>query len=399
MKSGYKRLGNYIRLLDERNRDLEVKTLLGVSIRKMLIPSIANVVGTDMSTYKIIKKNQFAYGTVTSRNGDKISIALLKEFDKAIVSQVYLVFEVIDKELLLPDYLMMWFRRPEFDRYARFKSHGSARETFDWAEMLETELPIPSLEKQKEVIAEYEVIENRVQLNKKLCATLEETAQTIYKHWFEDFEFPVQSKSDPELVEGYKSSGGEMVECEELGKEIPVGWRVDNLGTICENFDSKRIPLSSFERKDLNKIYPYYGASSILDYVDRYLFDGTYILLGEDGTVITENGTPILQYVVGKFWVNNHAHVLKATNNFTEESLYLFLKNKNITNKITGAVQLKINQANLLSIRMIIPNNNIISNFNIIAEIIFKKNQNLKDQIEKLEELESLLLGKMAVED
>ena len=392
MKLGYKKLGDYIHLVDDRNRNLEVGTLLGVSIRKVLMPSIANTIGTDMSTYKIIRKNQFAYGTVTSRNGDKISIALLKEFDKALVSQIYLVFEVIDETVVLPDYLMMWFRRPEFDRYARFKSHGSARETFDWAEMLETELPIPSPEKQKELIEEYEAIENRIQLNKKLCATLEETAQTIYKHWFEDFEFPDENGKP------YQSSGGEMVECAELGKEIPRGWRLGKLGEICKNFDSKRIPLSSFERKDLEKIYPYYGASSILDFVDKYIFDGTYVLVGEDGTVMTENGTPILQYVVGKFWVNNHAHVLKATNNFTEESLFLFLKNKNITNKVTGAVQLKINQANLLSINIIIPEKNVIIQFNKSIKTIFEKKQNLIIQIEKLEELKSLFLGKMAVE-
>lgn len=132
MRLNYKRLGAYIRVVNNRNSNLEVDTLLGVSIRKVLMPSIANTVGTNMNTYKIIEKGQFAYGPVTSRNGDKISIALLNEHDKAIVSQAYTVFEVIDENLLNPEYLMMWFRRPEFDRYARFKSHGSAREIFDW---------------------------------------------------------------------------------------------------------------------------------------------------------------------------------------------------------------------------------------------------------------------------
>ena len=392
MKLGYKKLGDYIQLVDERNKNLEVETLLGVSVKKKFIKSIANTNGTDFTKYKKVKKNEFTYISDTSRRGDKIGIALLKQENVALVSQAYSVFKIKDFDELIPDYLMMWFCRPEFDRYARFKSHGSVREIFDWEEMCAIELPIPSPEKQKELIEEYEAIENRIQLNKKLCATLEETAQTIYKHWFEDFEFPDENGKP------YKSSGGEMVECEELGKEIPRGWRLGNLGEICKNFDSKRIPLSSFERKDLEKIYPYYGASSVLDFVDKYIFDGTYILVGEDGTVLTENGTPILQYVVGKFWVNNHAHVLKATNNFTEESLFLFLKNKNVTNKVTGAVQLKINQANLLSINIIIPERNVIIQFNKSIKTIFDKNQNLIVQIEKLEELKSLLLGKMAVE-
>ena len=116
MQSNYKMLGDYIQPVNERNKDLKVETLLGVSIQKILMPSIANTVGTNMKTYKIIKKNQFAYGPVTSRNGDKISIALLEEFDIAIVSQAYTVFEVVDTKKLHPEYLMMWFRRPEFDR-------------------------------------------------------------------------------------------------------------------------------------------------------------------------------------------------------------------------------------------------------------------------------------------
>lgn len=132
MKLGYKKLGDYIRLVDERNRNLEVETLLGVSVKKKFIKSIANTNGTDFTKYKIVKKNQFTYISDTSRRGDKIGIALLKQEDIALVSQAYSVFKIKDFNELIPDYLMMWFRRPEFDRYARFKSHGSVREIFDW---------------------------------------------------------------------------------------------------------------------------------------------------------------------------------------------------------------------------------------------------------------------------
>lgn len=185
MRSNYKKLGEYIRPVNIRNNDLKIDRLLGVSIRKVLMPSIANTIGTNMKTYKIINKNQFAYGPVTSRNGDKISVALLEEYNEAIISQAYTVFEVIDHEVLNPEYLMMWFRRSEFDRYARFKSHGSAREIFDWDEMCETTLPIPSIEKQREIVKEYNVIVNRIKLNEELNKKLEDTAQALYKHWFE----------------------------------------------------------------------------------------------------------------------------------------------------------------------------------------------------------------------
>ena len=180
----YKRLGDYIREVNVRNRELKVTDLLGVSISKEFIPSIANTIGTDMSAYKIVMRGQFAYGPVTSRNGDKVSIALLNGFDEAIISQAYTVFEIIDHEQLLPEYLMMWFRRPEFDRYARFHSHGSAREVFDWEELCDVMLPIPTIEKQREIVAEYETLTRRIRINEQMIQNLESTAQTLYRKMF-----------------------------------------------------------------------------------------------------------------------------------------------------------------------------------------------------------------------
>lgn len=184
MKSNYKRLGEYIQPVVGRNSDFDDLPLMGLSIQKKFIPSIANTIGTDMSTYRIIERNQFAFGPVTSRNGDKITIALFNDYEKALISQAYLPFEVKDIKELLPEYLMMWFRRPEFDRYARFKSHGSAREIFDWEEMCNTLLPIPSITKQREIVKEYNIVQNRIALNQQLIQKLEETAQAIYKQWF-----------------------------------------------------------------------------------------------------------------------------------------------------------------------------------------------------------------------
>jgi len=218
MQSNYKSLVNYIREVNVRNTELKVDKLMGVSIQKELMPSIANTVGTNMRTYKILKKRQFAYGPVTSRNGDKISVALLEDYDEVIISQAYTSFEIINIDKLLPEYLMMWFRRPEFDRYARFMSHGSAREVFGWEELCNTKLPVPSIETQRAIVIEYNTVKNRIALNNQLIQKLEETAQTIYKQWFVDFEFP------DENGQPYKSSGGKMVFNEELNKEVPEGW-------------------------------------------------------------------------------------------------------------------------------------------------------------------------------
>lgn len=187
MRSNYKALGNYIRVVDERNNTLEDLPLMGLSVSKVFFPTIANLIGTDMSTYKVVYRNQFTYIADTSRRGDKIAIALNDRFDKMLVSQAYTPFEIIDSKELDPEYLMMWFRRPEFDRYARFKSHGSAREIFDWGNMCDTLLPIPSIIKQREIVKEYNVIRNRIALNQQLIQKLEATAQAIYEEWFVDF--------------------------------------------------------------------------------------------------------------------------------------------------------------------------------------------------------------------
>jgi type I restriction enzyme S subunit len=179
MEKGYKILGNYIRLVDERNKDLSVTKLLGVSISKKFIPSIANIVGTDLSNYKIVRTGQFAYGPVTSRNGEKISIAYLDEED-CIISSSYTVFEVENKEELDPEYLMLWFSRPEFDRYARYKSHGSVREIFDWNELCMVELPVPDIEKQRKIVKAYKTITDRIDLKQKINDNLINTTDTIF---------------------------------------------------------------------------------------------------------------------------------------------------------------------------------------------------------------------------
>lgn len=186
MEKGYKILGNYIRLVDERNKDLSVTKLLGVSISKKFIPSIANIVGTDLSNYKIVRTGQFAYGPVTSRNGEKISIAYLDEED-CIISSSYTVFEVENKEELDPEYLMLWFSRPEFDRYARYKSHGSVREIFDWNELCMVELPVPDIEKQRKIVKAYKTLTDRIALKQKINDNLEAQANAIFSSSAPDF--------------------------------------------------------------------------------------------------------------------------------------------------------------------------------------------------------------------
>lgn len=188
MKSNYKQLGQFIRQVDVRNSEGKEENLLGVSVQKKFIPSIANTVGTDFNKYKVVKKGQFTYIPDTSRRGDKIGIALLEDYEEGLVSNVYTVFEIIDEKQLIPEYLMLWFSRPEFDRYARFKSHGSVREIFDWNELCMVELPVPDIEKQRKIVKAYKTITDRIALKQKINDNLEEAASAIFKSYFVTFE-------------------------------------------------------------------------------------------------------------------------------------------------------------------------------------------------------------------
>lgn len=176
---------------------------------------------------------------------------------------------------------------------------------------------------------------------------------------------------------------------------MPMDWHNGTVSEIIELHDSKRIPLSSRERAELAKIYPYYGATTVMDYVDRYLFDGIYLLLGEDGTVVDSKGFPILQYVSGRFWVNNHAHILSGKNGFSVELLYLLFSLTSVQSIVTGAVQPKISQANLNKIPVIIPSNKALQTFDSIIQPLFAQIRNFRAENDNLAATRDTLLPKL----
>lgn len=191
---------------------------------------------------------------------------------------------------------------------------------------------------------------------------------------------------------------------EEQAKALFKSWFVDNqeptwekktLADIVNIWDSMRKPLSATERDKMQKIYPYYGATSLMDYVDNYLFDGIYLLMGEDGTVVDDKGFPILQYVYGKFWVNNHAHVLTGANGFSTECIYILLSTTNVKSIVTGAVQPKINQANLKNIPIVIPPEDVLSDYKAIIHPLFAKIRNNSMEIHRLTIIHDTLLPKL----
>lgn len=251
------------------------------------------------------------------------------------------------------------------------KTHGTVfdtitRDTFDGLEV-----DIPELSKQKQIASLLKDIDDKIELNIRINNNLEQQAKALYKDWFFDF--------SPLSTEG----------------NLPDGWHLGTVGDIIQLHDSKRVPLSGSERDKMEKIYPYYGATSLMDYVDNYLFDGIYLLLGEDGTVVDSLGFPILQYVYGQFWVNNHAHIITGKEGFSVEELYLFFSLTNIKSIVTGAVQQKVSQQNLKKVPAIIPSKEALSAFDDLIQPIFAQIRNLRDENAHLADLRDTLLPRL----
>ena len=216
--------------------------------------------------------------------------------------------------------------------------------------------------------------DDKIELNRRMNRALEAVARAIFKAWFIDFE-PVKAKAAgatsfpgmPQPV--FDELSDQFIETE-LGP-IPKGWDVGALGDVVEIHDKRRVPLSKKQRGMRRGRYPYYGATGIIDYVDDFLFEGVHVLLGEDGSVIDDNGRPFVQYVWGSYWVNNHAHVLKGANGFSDEQLYLFLKQVNVRPFVTGAVQPKLNQRNVKAIPLAVPSESLCNGFFDLVKPLF----------------------------
>ena len=379
MKLNHEPLGKYINEVNNRDSDMNVSLLLGVSLHKQFMVSIANTIGTDMSTYKIVKKNQFAYGPVTSRNGDKISIALLDKYNEAIVSQMYTVFDVVDKSKLLPEYLMMWFRRPEFDRYARFMSHGSAREIFSWEELSNVELPIPHIDKQKEIINEYDVLTNRIALNQKLIQNLNETAMTIYRHWFVDFEFPNKNGKP------YKSSGGKMVYHKDIDQEIPDGWLSGNLSNIYSFQYGK-----GNSNPNNGGQYPVYGSNGIIGWYDKHNSEDAPVIghIGENcGSVV---------YAHGKHFVTYNGVICSVITGVDKYFGYCTLLAKDLSSQTRGSSQPFVSYDMLYEIKAVVPDDEIMELAGKIFSGVFRYLSVKTNEKIKLLQAKDVLLSKMA---
>lgn len=329
MKSNYKRLGDYIRLVDVRNRDLAVKRLVGLTINKAFIPSVANTIGTDLSNYKVISKDQFACSLMQVSRDGKMPIAIFKE-DKAIMSPAYPMFEVYRPNELMPDFLMMWFSRSEFDRQAAFYAVGGVRGSLTWEDFCDLTLPIPPIEEQRKIVSEYQAIEQRIENNRRLIATLEATAQIIYRKMFvEDIDM----------------------------KNLPEGWRMGTLGEFCKETKSGGTPnrsnLKFWDKKQYRWLKSGEVANNVVFDTEEYIsedgLNGSSAKIIPTGTIVmamygvTASQVAYLAYPT----TTNQACCNMLTNTF-EEAAYLYFhclfRQKEIKRLANGGAQENLNQ-------------------------------------------------------
>lgn len=383
MKEGYGLLGDFIRQVDVRNTDGKEENLLGVSVQKMFIPSIANTVGTDFTKYKVVKRGQFTYIPDTSRRGDKIGIALLTDYDEGLVSNIYTVFEVKDENELLPEYLMLWFSRPEFDRYARFKSHGSVREIMDWDEMCKVELPVPSIEKQRSIVKAYNTITDRIELKRKINDNLDSTMQAIYKNYFVDF---TPFKSEPTCAT-------------KLG-EIPASWSVCKFCDLCDLLNGRTY--SQEELLDSGKYRVlrvgnfftknswYYSDMELEDNKYCYPDDLLFCWSASFGLYIWNDVKTIYHYHIWKIDFSKTAP-------YYREYIFLYLKQE--LNKLSkeghGSVMAHLTKSGVENLDIVSPPEEIIKQFHnsIIPFIEHKKL--VEKEVQQLTELRESILSKM----
>ena len=376
-KAEYKRLGDYIREVNVRNRELKVTKLVGLTIEKTFIPSVANVIGTDLSNYKVIRKEQFACSLMQVSRDGKMPVAMFEE-DEAIMSPAYPMFEVIDKTVLMPQYLMMWFSRSEFDREASYYAVGGVRGSLTWEDFCNMRLPIPSITRQREIVSEYETLTNRIRLNNQMIQHLEATAQALYRKTFVD----------------------------NIDKEnLPEGWRMGTIGEFCKEMKSGGTPSRSHNEYWDKKDYPWLRSGevhnniivSVEESISQSGLDNSSAKVIPHGSVIMAMyGATAAQIAYLDCDTTTNQACCNMICNSKEDAAYLFfhlLANQDDIKKLAnGGAQENLSQELIAQqFFLIINDNNVKSLFvPILDNLIVKYKEN-----EKLIELQSLHLARM----
>lgn len=362
-RSDYKRLGNYIREVDVRNRDLAVTQLVGLTIDKAFIPSVANVIGTDLSNYKVIRNKQFACSLMQVSRDQKIPVAIFKG-TAAIMSPAYPMFEVIDEQELMPEYLMMWFARKEFDREASFYAVGGVRGSLTWEDFTNMTLPVPSIERQRAMVAEYETLSRRIDLNRSMIAQLEATAQTLYRKMFVD-------DIDPE--------------------HLPAGWRMGTLGEVAEiragGDKPKEFTVEPSERSNIPVVANGVENNGIVGYTLLPTIVDSSVTISARGTI----GVSIVRTY--PYYPIVRLISVIPNNKLLLYNLWYQLSDKQFQGD--GSVQNQLTIPFVEREDVLIPDDKILKNFDTRMTILHNSTEMYTKEITILTKLQSLLLAKM----
>lgn len=384
----YKPIEELVTRVDERNSDGTVSELIGVSIDKCFIKSVANTNGTDLSKYKIIRKNDFAVSLMQVSRDGKIPVARLEEYEEAIMSPAYPIFRVKDKNIILPEYLEMWFKRPEFDREAAFIAVGGVRGSMPWEEFAKMKLPVPPIEKQRKIVNAYKIVTDRIALKQKINDNLEATAQSLFQEQFAAF---------------YNEN------------ELPDGYSIATLDSLCSIKGGKRLPADG-ELLDTPTAHPYIRVRDLgsnryvcltnqFQYIDekthsaisRYIVNTNDIVISIVGTI----------GLIGKIHTSlNNANLtencvkLANIHTVTPDYLYYTLCYKKQIKEIelltVGAVQSKLPMYNIQSMKILVPPTEVIEEFQQKFDIFNEQIEANTIEIQRLYELQSVLLAKLA---
>lgn len=401
MRSHYKRIGDYVTQIKLKNTDGSISSLKGININKHFMPSVANINGTDLSKYRVVKKNQFAFNPMHVGRDEVLPISMLEDDEPIIVSPAYVVFEVKDEEELLPAYLMMWCRRSEFDRNAWFMTDNSVRGGFSWADFCDMELPIPSIEKQREIVREYNVVNDRIALNEQLTQKLEDTAQAIYKQWFVDFSIP-----DESIV---------LAETKNLDFPIiPEGWEIKRIDELANKIGSGSTPRGgkgAYKSQGISlirsmNVHDYQFVYEDLAFIDdvqakklaNVEIEPRDVLINITGVSVAR--CCVVPNSVLPARVNQHVMIIRPN---LDMSYYLqcALASSSYKSRLLGtsegaSTRQALTKADIEEFLVLVPSKSVLAKFEGIAEVIFSKIEALAQTSQKLKELRAIVLSRLA---
>lgn len=376
MRSNYDILGNHIRTIDTRNTALVSDKVLGINIDKFFMPSVANVIGTDLSKYKLITKGKFACNPMHVGRDERLPVALFAEDTPAIVSPAYFMFEIKDESKLDPEYLMMWFRRPEFDRICWLRTDGSVRGGITWEDLCRIELPVPPMDEQKAVVNSYKAITDRIALKRQINDNLEAQLSGVYHRFFD-----ASGNSDPGLI----SDLGEVV-----GGATPS---TDNPEYFCDD------GIAWISPKDLTGTglkFIYRGELCITESA----YNSCSTKLMPAGTVLFTSRAPVgtVAIAMNDICTNQGFKSVIPKKEIGTAFVYYFLKeNKQLIERhASGTTFMEVSGNVLKSIPAIVPKPEVASRFAAICMPLFEEQRQNELEIGRLQELRQTLISSIS---